>query len=265
MTGRSSVSAVSHAPERAVKARGVRTALKRWHVLHRRSFPWRRTRAPFSVLLAEFMLRRTRAQQVVPVYEKLLAVGRTPRRLAEAGAAYSASLLGPLGLRWRAKQLGELADALRHTHHGNVPRRRAELMALPGVGDYVAAAVRAFAFNLPDVLVDTNTVRVAGRVFGFGYGPESRRRHDVRGAVALLHSKARPRESAEALLDFAALVCTARKPRCEECPISDMCAFFLSRGRQQGRTPDMAPVRSRPTPRSVRSERHRRRPRARRT
>jgi A/G-specific adenine glycosylase len=184
------------------------------------------------VLLAEFMLRRTRAEQVVPVYRKLGHLGRSPRALSEAGAKYSASILRPLGLRWRATQLHDLATALEELHGGKVPQERTELLALPGVGDYVAAAVRSLAFNLPDVLVDTNTVRVASRVFGFAYGPESRRRRDIREAVALLHSPARPRESAQALLDFGALVCTARAPHCSECPVSEICVFFTDQTRR---------------------------------
>jgi len=114
-----------------------------------------------------------------------------------------------------------------------VPRDRGQLLTLTGVGDYVADAVRCFAFGDSVAIVDTNTVRVAGRYFGFEFGPESRRQRDVIDAVARLLAKRAPKDSNMALLDFAATICTAVRPGCEICPVARACAWRTTRDLKQ--------------------------------
>ena len=204
-----------------------RVRLVEWAESHRRLFPWRATEDPFAVLIAEIMLRRTRADQVIPVYQRFMARFPTPGALAGAEPQVVADTVRPLGLTWRVPAFQLLARVLTDaTNQQGVPEDRGQLQELSGVGDYVAAAVRMFAFNLPDTLVDTNTVRVAARYFGFSYHAESRRNSEVRTAVARLHDRTQPRRSGQALLDFAALVCRARGPRCGECPMSVRCVYF---------------------------------------
>jgi A/G-specific adenine glycosylase len=108
-------------------------------------------------------------------------------------------------------------------HAGDVPAGKADLEALPGIGHYIAAAVRCFAFGYPDAVVDTNTVRIASRVFGFRVNDSSRRNRAVHQHVKGLVSPTTARESNLALLDLGALVCTARKPACESCPVRAFC------------------------------------------
>jgi A/G-specific adenine glycosylase len=200
--------------------------VRAWSEAHRRAFPWRRETDPFHILIAEVMLRRTRAEQVVPVFERFLVRFPNPGALAEAPEADVEELVRPLGLRWRVPVFQQLARALVERHGGQVPSDPTQLRALPGVGDYVAAAVCIFAFGRVATLADTNTVRVAARYAGALYHAESRRNAGMRARIDRLVSSACPAASARALLDFAAVVCQARAPRCPECPVAARCHYF---------------------------------------
>ena len=200
-----------------------------WHRSHARDFPWRRTDQPFQVLLAELMLRRTQAIQVAPVYERFVARFPDAASLNAASESEVADLLRPLGLTWRVPAFRQLAAVLVERHGGDVPTDRSAMMALPGVGDYVASAVRSVAFSIHDPIYDTNTVRVAGRMFGFPTHAESRRRRPVRAAIDRLFDPAHPRDSALALLDLAALICRPTRPQCEACPLAADCSYARAR------------------------------------
>jgi A/G-specific adenine glycosylase len=202
-----------------------RKKLKAWHRGNRRDFPWRRTTNPYELLIAELMLRRTRASQVVAVYERFLASFPSPKALADASAQKVAELLKPLGLTWRVPAFQQVAKQIVTSEGGMVPLERRKLLDLPGVGDYVADAVLCFAKSEPVAIVDTNTVRIAGRYLGFEFGPESRRKPAVKSSVALLFDRKAPRESNFALLDFAASICRAGRPLCDECPVAPGCVW----------------------------------------
>lgn len=196
-----------------------------WGIIHKREFPWRATTDPFRVLIAEMMLRRTRADQVVPIYRRFLERFPDAATLAAASEAEVAELVRPLGLAWRVPAFLQMARTLVGRYGGTVPRDRQSLRSLPGVGEYVADAILCIAFSEPVALVDTNTVRVAGRYFGFPTHGESRRSVSVRRAVARLIDPMAPRESSLALLDFAATVCRAGPPLCERCPFTERCTW----------------------------------------
>jgi A/G-specific adenine glycosylase len=208
------------------QARYFRQQLLEWGKQHRREFPWRQTTDPYAILIAEMMLRRTQARQVAPVYRAFLSRFPGVQALAAAPPEEVEGMLRPLGLAWRVSAFQRLARQLAERYDGRVPCDRQALLSLPGVGNYVADAVRCLAFGKPVVLVDSNTVRVAGRYFGFPVSPESRRRKAVQQAVARLVDLSVPRESNLALLDFAALVCRARLPLHDRCPVAGRCAFW---------------------------------------
>lgn len=207
--------------------RYFREQLLTWDKTNSRSFPWRETTDPYHVLIAELMLRRTQVKQVQPVYEAFLARFPTIADLAEAPEAEVEISLRPLGLAWRVANFTQLARAIVQAG-GMIPRDRVRLLALPGVGDYVASAVRCIAFGEADTLIDTNTVRVTARYLGFPFNPESRRKPAVRRAVALLSQAGESRKHVLALLDFAAAVCKAPQPRCTLCPMTLHCRWFAS-------------------------------------
>ncbi len=174
------------------------------------------------------MLRRTRAAQVGPVFEAFVAKYPSISTLAEASLQDVARLLQPLGLEWRVPAFTAMARRVQVDYGGRIPTNREELLSLPGVGDYVADAVRCFAYGESTAVVDTNTVRVAGRYLGFPTGPDSRRNRQVQEAVASLVDRTAPIDSNLALLDLAATICTARAPKCDVCPVSGQCVWFAA-------------------------------------
>jgi A/G-specific adenine glycosylase len=185
-----------------------------------RTFPWRAETDPYRLLIAEIMLRRTRADQVGRIYAAF--VERWPDLEAFVGAPYAELLerVAPLGLRWRAQNLWELAQALANRR---LEASYDKLIELPGVGDYVASAVACFSTGARIPLIDTNSVRVLGRYFGFPTGPETRRRKFLRGLADSLVCPDSPQTYNYAILDLAATVCKPRKPECRVCPVRKHC------------------------------------------
>lgn len=201
-----------------------RNALMTWGREHFRPFPWRLTVDPYRILVAEVMLHRTQARQVVAVYERFIK--RYPDA-CELGAASKDELhdaLHPLGLRWRIDLVRGMATELVEQFGGQIPRERSDLLSLPGVSDYIAGAVRCFAWNLPEPLVDTNSVRVVGRLFGLRRKDSSRRNRGFRDLIAALVDPEQPGAYNHALLDLADRLCVQRHaPECEHCPVREWC------------------------------------------
>ena len=218
--------AIDESPTR--HASPFRNDLIGWFKRNGREFPWRRTDLnPWQVMLVEMCLHRTRAEQVAHVADELLHHGRTPDSFLADVPRLEPSL-ATLGLRWRTDNLVSAARFVRDRLAGQVPDNWQQLVAIPGVGDYIASAVLCFAFNRPSVLMDTNTRRIARRVLG-----EVPRHPDWRLRLSL-HELAGP-EGADiqwnqSLLDLGALVCRARAPRCGECPVRAHCATGRVRG-----------------------------------
>jgi A/G-specific adenine glycosylase len=191
---------------------------------YRRIYPWRTTDNPFHIMIAELMLRRTQARQVVKVYEDFITKYPDARTLAMAPADEVARSLFSLGLSWRVPAFQQIARTLVEQYGGAVPSSYGALVALPGIGDYVASAVCCFAFGQALIVVDTNTVRVAGRLFGVRTHAESRRRKPVRTLLQALLDREDPKSYNYAMLDLAALVCTPENPNCSACPLLSYCA-----------------------------------------
>src|SRR2546426_1380767 len=143
-----------------------RRLLLSWVQSNLREYPWRRERDRFRLLLSEMMLRRTRADQVVPVYECVAQRYPSAEELAVAPTEELRALLYPLGLEWRADNIVSMVREVVERYNGEVPGTKDEMMSLPGVGDYVASAVACFAKGEPTPIIDTNVVRVLGRLFG---------------------------------------------------------------------------------------------------
>ncbi|MSQ13752.1 MAG: A/G-specific adenine glycosylase [Dehalococcoidia bacterium] len=190
--------------------------------------PWRRTRDPYLVLVSEVMLQQTQVSRVLPKYEEFRKRFPTVRDLAEAPVGEVIRAWAPLGYNLRAVRLHRAAQAIVERHGGEAPKDLAALRALPGIGEYSAAAMACFAFDQPVVVVDTNVRRVVGRVVVGDGAVAARTIHDA--AQRLL-----PRDSARdwhlALMDLGATVCTARNPACRECPLRMVCTAtptFLS-------------------------------------
>ena len=206
----------------------LEVAFQRFYRQRGRDFPWRHhgTR-PFGILVAEMLLRQTRAVQVAAVWPELLSRYPGPRELWAADHEALYSLLVSLGLgRQRVLALQEMSAALVERHRERVPREIEALTALPHVGLYAAHATACFAFGQRVPLVDANVLRVLGRLFGETFKPDNRRSPRAwEIATEVLPEKDRAREHNYGLLDFSALICTPGKPLCRECPLNGQCAW----------------------------------------
>ncbi|MEW6505540.1 MAG: DNA-binding protein [Chloroflexota bacterium] len=210
-------------PEQIVS---LRQALLDWGAQHFRPFPWRLTTDPYRILIAEILLHRTQVDQVTPIYEQFLEQYPNVTALAQCSQQELHDALYSLGLHWRIDRLHEMAQVLQHHHAAEIPREREVLLALPGVSHYVAGAVRCFAWNEPEALMDTNTVRITGRLLGWEVKDSSRRSQRFRRALEALLDPEKPRAFNYALLDLAHQVCLKRRaPLCKECPLKIFCCF----------------------------------------
>jgi DNA (cytosine-5)-methyltransferase 1 len=194
--------------------------LMRWHLANGRKYPWRRISDPWLVLLSELALRRTRADQVAAVHPRLCAIAPTPRRAVERADELRV-VMASLGLRSRIDDVINVARELCERFAGTVPCDEAQLRSLPGVGHYVAGAVRCFAFGERAVLLDTNTERITRRFTGRKHSGLWETRLDIYRLSA--EEGPSPRLNL-ALLDLGALVCRASSPSCKTCPLRGTCA-----------------------------------------
>lgn len=200
--------------------------LEDWGKEHFRSFPWRFTASPYHILMAEIMLHRTQASQVAPIYERFIASYPDIPLLSSASREEVHSILYSLGLRWRVDLIMDMVGRITKDFAGQIPQEKTDLLSLPGVSEYIASAVRCFAYNLPDAIIDTNTVRVTGRIFGLEIKDSSRRNPLFRKLIYNLLDLEHPRSYNFALLDLASEVCTkAQRPSCELCPIQKYCLY----------------------------------------
>jgi A/G-specific adenine glycosylase len=201
--------------------------LLRWYSGHARDLPWRAAAAtPWGVLVSEVMLQQTPVARVLPVWREWTERWPTASDLATSSPGEAVRAWGRLGYPRRALRLHATARALVERHRGEVPDDLAALRALPGVGAYTAAAVAAFAFGRRHAVVDTNVRRVHARaVAGAALAAPALTAAETALAEALLPTSAR---WGVAVMELGALVCTARSPRCADCPVADVCAWRLA-------------------------------------
>ena len=198
-----------------------------WFAANGRDLPWRRPGfTPWGALVSEFMLQQTPVNRVLPKLDEWLTRWPTPADLAAASPADAVRAWDRLGYPRRALNLHATAVAIVERHGGNVPSDVDLLLALPGIGDYTARAISVFAFGERHPVVDINIRRVIARaVHGVGQ-PSAAAKRDLADMEALL-----PADDAEAaltnagIMELGALVCVARTPRCEACPIADQCRW----------------------------------------
>lgn len=203
-----------------------REALIKWGKENYRSFPWREADTPYPLLVAEVMLHRTQATQVVPVYKRYMQTYPDLLALVSASKEELRSLLYPLGLHWRIDKMHEMATIISSNFSGQIPADKEDLLSLPGISDYIASALRCFAWNKPDALIDTNTVRITGRLFNLEVKDSSRRNRKFRYLIETLVDPYNPKAYNYALLDLANKICTKTKPpECIVCPVSKFCQY----------------------------------------
>lgn len=199
-----------------------------WFATRGRELPWRRPECtPWGVLVSEIMLQQTPVARVRPVWHEWMARWPKPSALAAASHAEVLRTWGKLGYPRRALRLHATAEAIASEHADEVPCDVDTLVRLPGIGAYTARAVAAFAHGQRTPVVDTNVRRVMARaVSGAGdAGPASNTRDMAEVEAVLPTQDNRAAQFSAALMELGALVCTARAPRCAECPLRDDCAW----------------------------------------
>ena len=194
--------------------------LATWYAVHGRDLPWRHTRDPYAILVAEVMLQQTQVERVAPKYREFLEAFPTLDSLAAASPGDVIRAWASLGYNARAVRLHRLARLVTREHGGRLPRTEEGLRRLPGVGPYTAAAVACFAFGVATAVLDTNIYRVVSRV-AFGVQPPSR--SEIEAAARKLLPGGDPAQWHQALMDVGAVICSVRAPRCPECPLRSTC------------------------------------------
>lgn len=202
-----------------------REKITEWGRRNVRKYPWRETADPYRILLAEMLLQRTPPEQVLPVYLEFLRRYPDFESVCNAPEGEIETLLKPLGLRWRLRNIRKAAKHIVERFGGSVPENHEDLISIPGVGEYIASAVRIFAFGHAGVVLDANTVRVTGRFFGLRIDDSSRRSKRFRDLLERAMDRNCPKIFNWSLIDLGRLICRARYPGCESCPLTPECEF----------------------------------------
>jgi A/G-specific adenine glycosylase len=219
-------------PFRQVPLSELHERVNDWYaVAGRAELPWRDPGcSPWGVFLSEVMAQQTPLSRVEPAWREWMERWPTPADLAAAAPGDAVRAWGRLGYPRRALRLHEAATVMVERHGGQVPDTHAELLALPGVGAYTAAAVACFAFAQPEVVVDTNVRRVLARAIegkAFPHVTLTRAESDL-ARDSLPDGRDEANTWNVAVMELGALVCVARGPRCEDCPIADLCAWNVA-------------------------------------
>jgi A/G-specific adenine glycosylase len=218
----------------------IRRKLTRWYKRHARDLPWRRTSNPYAIWISEVMLQQTRVAAAIPYYDRFLERFPDGATLARASETEVLALWSGLGYYSRARKLREAAQRIVEAG-GEFPRDYAAIRALPGIGEYTAAAVSSIAFGLPHAAIDGNVRRVMIRLTNSASA-------DVGSVAEQLLDRSDPGRSNQALMELGAVVCLPRAPLCRACPVADQCEAL-----RHGTVDQLPPARVKPA--AVRRER----------
>lgn len=201
--------------------------LLRWYRRHQRPLPWRTTRDPYKILVSEVMLQQTQVDRVIPKYHEFLRRYPTIHALARARIPALRKVWYPLGYNIRPVRLRNMAKRVVARHGGRIPDSYDGLLAMDGVGRYTAGAVLSFAFNQDAPILDTNVARLLTRYFGLPPAtPLAGWRHQLWQLASRVIPPGKAYSLNQAMMDFGALVCTARSPTCPACVLRHRCRSF---------------------------------------
>jgi A/G-specific adenine glycosylase len=194
-----------------------------WFEENKRDLPWRKSTA-WGVMVSEFMLQQTPVNRVLPIWAEWMERWPTPKDLASAKKSDLIKAWGRLGYPRRALRLHEAATIIAKDFNNQVPTKLEDLRKLPGVGDYTAAAIMAFAHKKSSLVLDVNIRRLFSRVLdGEEFPALHITNHERESRAALIPTNAHT--WAAASMELGALICTAAKPKCETCPLSNLCLW----------------------------------------
>lgn len=207
----------------ATQRRSIRAAVLKWYRINERELPWRHEHNPYRILVSEIMLQQTQVSRVLMLYPRFLRRFPTLKRLARARKGSVIKAWRGMGYNNRAMRLHQLARSVTTKFNGALPRSIDGLMLLPGIGRYTAHAVACLAFGLQVPVVDVNISRVLRRLFP---SKNQSGRDQINGDWELAAEMLPPEHAGtwnQALMDLGATVCIASSPRCNECPLRDLC------------------------------------------
>jgi A/G-specific adenine glycosylase len=195
-----------------------RSYLLNWGNSNIRDYPWRYQSDPYKVLVSEFMLHRTQTKQVVPIFKAFITKFPTLEEFINGDEKEVADILRSLGLTWR---IAGMIGALRELwgKYSLVPDDYNSLMEIKGIGQYIAGATICFTKNEPVPIIDSNVVRVVGRVYGLVLSGEARRKKPMYEAIKATIDPENPRNFYYALIDLSHSHCRPKKPDCDSCPL----------------------------------------------
>jgi A/G-specific adenine glycosylase len=191
-----------------------------------RHFIWRKNITPYRIMIAEFMLAKTKAEQVEPIYKNFIQEFPEIVSLSKASFVDVDKYTKRLGLFQRNNHFIKSAKYIMQNLKGIYPVTRMELLKIPGIGDYVAGAIMTVCYNKPEYVIDSNIARFINRFYGLLLNGEIRRKKELVKISANLFNLQEPGKFLFALLDFTAIVCKPRKPDCGNCVIRNDCCHF---------------------------------------
>ncbi|MFQ5709066.1 MAG: A/G-specific adenine glycosylase [bacterium] len=217
-----------------------------WYEKNKRDLPWRRISDPYKIWIAEVMLQQTQVEQVKPYYERFVRAFPDLNALASANLSEVLKVWEGLGYYSRARNLLKAAEIVAHDLQGNLPSTHDELLKIPGIGPYTAAAVASIAFNENYPVLDGNVLRVLSRVLKIEEYPRKNgiKAKVVRAAKALLPA-GRASDFNQGMMELGALICTPQNPQCPCCPISFFCQAYQTM-QDPSRLPVKAPAKEKP-------------------
>ena len=207
--------------------RRFRQRLLTWYRRYGRDLPWRKTDDPYHILVSEIMLQQTQVDRVLPKYAEWLIKYPSMEALAAAPEKDVTGTWYPLGYNIRPRRLQSIARESVAKYGGQLPSDEATLLSFKGIGAYTAGAIRSFAFQERAAILDTNVARVLFRIFVGKGDPKS---HAMKRHLWTLSETLVPRRHVfdfnQALMDFGAMICVARNPKCLVCPMSKSCRAY---------------------------------------
>jgi A/G-specific adenine glycosylase len=215
-----------------------RRRLLAWYRAHGRDLPWRRTADPYHILVSEVMLQQTQVDRVLPKYREWLDKYPSLSHLAAADEADVSQTWRPLGYNVRPRRLHAIARESVVRYGGSLPSDAETLLSFDGIGAYTAGAIRSFAFGQRAAILDTNVARVLFRVFVSRGDPKAHAmRKRLWGIAEALVPHKHVFDFNQGVMDLGALVCTARNPKCQACPMRGFCRWqpsYGARGPERG-------------------------------
>lgn len=205
----------------------IKAKLLSWYATNKRDLPFRSSRDPYHIYISEIMAQQTQIETMLPYYTRWITMFPSINDVANASENTILKQWEGLGYYRRARNIMATAKHIALHWHGQFPTRYEDIIALPGIGPYTAGAICAIAYNLPVVAIDTNVTRVIARLFGITATLNSTKMyHHVKEAMLPFVDHTTNGELTQAWMELGALVCTAKKAKCELCPLIDECYAF---------------------------------------